>query len=143
MKKILFALGITIVCLCSCNALQKDDAIVTDCKVAVSEETKGAGMCVVDISLMSTQFDYEFKIDSIQLKNAKDSVLGLGYYIGSYSVPHNGTITLYWKDNNKREKWVRHKYKVKVGIANHLDLRMGTWSLYIGDVEVYDKRDKY
>jgi hypothetical protein len=147
MKKILFALAM--VCLCCCDTIQKEETTISDSKVTVSEETKEGGLCSVDVISRSNIFEHkdDVVLDSIVIKNAVDTIIGKGYYAGKYLVPHNGTMTIYWKNEQGTQgyvgpykwRWIRHKYIVKVGSANHLEVTVDEESLYVGNFQVYEK----
>jgi hypothetical protein len=159
MKKILVMMALVMVCLCCCDTIQKEETTISDGKVTVSEETKEGGLCSVDV-ISRRYYDhdtglecYRFEdkddvvLDSIVIKNAVDTIIGKGYYAGKYLVPHNGTMTIYWKNEQSVRvaygtydwRWIRHKYIVKVGSANHLEVSVDDESLYVGNFQVYEK----
>lgn len=155
MKKILVMMALVMVCLCCCDTIQKEETTISDGKVTVSEETKEGGLCSVDVisgrfydsatglERYSIEEKDDVVLDSIVIKNAVDTIIGKGYYAGKYLVPHNGTMTIYWKNEQSvrvyDRRWIRHKYIVKVGSANHLEVSVDRESLFVGNFQVYEK----
>ena len=155
MKKILVMMALVVVCLCCCDTIQKEETTISDSKVTVSKETKEGGLCSVDVisgrfydsATGLERYCIEEKddvvLDSIVIKNAVDTIIGKGYYAGKYLVPHNGTMTIYWKNEQSSvaydRRWIRHKYIVKVGSANHLEVSVDNESLFVGNFQVYEK----
>lgn len=153
MKRILFILSV-IICLYSCNTKQKENTTISN------QEINTKDVCIIDISTNSvdvngnenynTKEADELAIDSIHIKDINENIVGVGYYLGSYSVPHNGTMTIYWRDkqyvdinNNKKwvKTWIKHKYVLNVGNANHLEAYIDYLNyskLYVGRVQVYE-----
>ena len=147
MKKILSALGIIVICLCSCNnniTNPEVDEPNNETKTETKTETPSTNgtlndeksNCLINISAEGSQSNYA-KVDylvlnSLTIKDENGKVVGTGAYWGSYYVPYDGTLTIDW---NHREytgdSWVASQYTFNVKSAHQLDVVVyNTWSGY-------------
>lgn len=146
MKKILVALGIVAICLCSCNNNITNPEVDEPNNETKTETPSTNGTlddeksnCLINISAegsstSSTNYatvDY-LQLNSLTIKDENGKVVGTGDYLGSYYVPYDGTITINW---NHREytgdSFTTSEYTFNVKSAHQLDVILyNTWSGY-------------
>ena len=137
MKKILVALGIVAICLCSCNNNITNPEVDEPNNETKTETPSTNGTlddeksnCLINISAegsstSSTNYatvDY-LQLNSLTIKDENGKVVGTGDYWGSYYVPYDGTLTINW---SHREHWnysfVTSEYTFNVRSAHQLDV---------------------
>ena len=133
MKKILSALGIIVICLCSCNN-NITNPEVDEPKNETKTETPNTNStldneksnCLLNISPMGyynklASVDY-LMLNSLTIKDEDGKVVGTGDYWGSYYVPYDGTLTINWKHRGyTSDAFVTSEYTFKVKSAHQLD----------------------
>lgn len=134
MKKILLALGITIVCLCSCSNNITNNPDVDEPTNETKTETPSTNNtlddetsnCLIHISVESGWSANYIALNSLTIKDKNGKVVGTGNYWGSYYVPYDGTLTINWKHRGYDwEEWVTSEYTFNVGSAHELSVVMG------------------
>ena len=137
MKKILLALGVTIVCLCSCSNNITNNPDVDEPNNETRTETPSTNgtlndeksNCLINISAESSSSSTDYatvdylQLNSLTIKDGNGKVVGTGDYWGSYYVPYDGTLTINW---NHREyenySFITSEYTFNVRSAHQLDV---------------------
>ena len=134
MKKVLLALGITIVCLCSCSNNITNNPDVDEPTNETKTETPSTNNtlddetsnCLINISVESGWSANYIVLNSLTIKDKNGKVVGTGNYWGSYYVPYDGTLTINWKHRGYDwYEWVTSEYTFNVGSAHELSVVMG------------------
>jgi hypothetical protein len=133
MKKILSALGIIVICLCSCNN-NITNPEVDEPKNETKTETPNTNStldneksnCLLNISPISyyqrlSSVEY-LVLNSLTIKDENGKVVGTGAYWGSYYVPYDGTLTINWKHRDAYTDFVTSEYTFNVKSAHQLDV---------------------
>lgn len=140
MKKILSALGIIVICLCSCNnniTNPELDEPNNETKTETKTETPSTNgtlideksNCLINISVESSSgsttnyatVDY-LQLNSLTIKDENGKVVGTGDYWGSYYVPYDGTLTINWNHRGGGGSFVTSEYTFNVRSAHQLDV---------------------
>ena len=113
MKRILSALGIIVICLCSCNN-NITNPEVDEPKNETKTETPNTNStldneksnCLLNISADGSSNGSYAKVDylvlnSLTIKDENGKVVGTGAYWGSYYVSYDGTLTINWKHRGR------------------------------------------
>ena len=144
MKKILSALGIIVICLCSCNN-NITNPEVDEPKNETNTETPNTNStldneksnCLLNISADGSDNGSRAKVDylilnNLTIKDENGQVVGTGAYWGSYYVPYDGTLTINWKHRDGlSDDFVNSEYTFNVKSAHQLDVVVyNTWSGY-------------
>ena len=138
MKKILSALGIVAICLCSCNnnitnpELDEPTNEPTNETKTETPSTNGTlndekSNCLINISAEGSQSSYAtvdyLQLNSLTIKDENGKVVGTGDYWGSYYVPYDGTLTINWNHRDYRyDSFVTSEYTFNVRSAHQLDV---------------------
>ena len=139
MKKILSALGIIVICLCSCNN-NITNPEVDEPKNETKTETPNTNStldneksnCLLNIGIYRQYSSVEYLVlNSLTIKDENGKVVGTGAYWGSYYVPYDGTLTINWKHRGPSDDFVTSEYTFNVKSAHQLDVVVyNTWSDY-------------
>ena len=137
MKKILVALGIVAICLCSCNNNITNPEVDEPNNETKTETPSTNGTlddeksnCLINISAegsstSSTNYatvDY-LQLNSLTIKDENGRVVGTGDYWGSYYVPYDGTLTINWSHREYRNySFITSEYTFNVRSAHQLDV---------------------
>ena len=122
MKKILFVLGIAIVCLCSCNQNPDVDDPNTDNPTTETPDTdEEKSDCIVTLVKSSTDNAYESEdflvLNNVIIKDKNGEVVATGAEWTTYTVPYTGTITLNWNHRQytkaSNNAWTTSEYTIK------------------------------
>ena len=143
MKKILLALGVTIVCLCSCSNNITNNPDVDEPNNETRTETPSTNgtlndeksNCLVNISSDGSNSSYAsidyLVLNSLTIKDENGKVVGTGDYWGSYYVPYDGTLTINWNHRENTNAFVTSEYTFNVKSAHQLDIVVfNTWNGY-------------
>lgn len=134
MKKVLLALGITIVCLCSCSNNITNNPDVDEPTNETKTETPSTNNtlddetsnCLIHISVDGSSTNLTtvsyIKLNSLLIKDKNGKVVGTGSYWGSYYVPYDGTLTINWEHKGYNNNWVNSEYTFNVGSAHELNV---------------------
>ena len=135
MKKILSALGIIVICLCSCNNNITNPEVDEPNNETKTEtpSTNGAlndekSNCLINISAESASSSINYatvdylQLNSLTIKDENGKVVGTGAYWGSYYVPYDGTLTINWKHRYAYTDFVTAEYTFNVKSAHQLDV---------------------
>ena len=130
MKKILSALGIIVICLCSCNNNITNPEL-DEPKNETKTETPNTNStldneksnCLLNISPINTGYSSveDLVLNSLTIKDENGKVVGSGDYWGSYYVPYDGTLTINWKHRGGHADFVTSEYTFNVKSAHQLD----------------------
>ena len=129
MKKILSALGIIVICLCSCNN-NITNPEVDEPKNETKTETPNTNStldneksnCLLNIGIYGKYSSVAYLVlNSLTIKDENGKVVGSGDYWGSYYVPYDGTLTINWKHCDSYSDFVTSEYTFKVKSAHQLD----------------------
>ena len=138
MKKILSALGIIVICLCSCNNnITNPEVDEQNTNSTLDNEESN---CLVNISVLGDGSSWNSGIKSsvdylvlksltIYDKNGKE--VGSGNYWGSYYVPYDGTLTIEWNHRGYTDdSWVASQYTFDVKSAHQLNVMICNYNDY-------------
>lgn len=141
MKKILVALGIVAIGLCSCNIINPE---VDEPNIGTNTETS-QNYCLVTVSADGAkegQLDYAsmdyLVFNKITINDKDGKEVGNSAYLGSYYVPHDGTITINWKHRDGTgDSFTTSEYTINVGSAHQLDVVIfNDWRYNYCDVKI-------
>lgn len=136
MKKILVALGIVAICLCSCNNNITNPEVDEPNNETKTETPSTNGTlndeksnCLINISAESSSSSTNYatvdylQLNSLTIKDENGKVVGTGDYWGSYYVPYDGTLTINWNHREYRNySFVTSEYTFNVRSAHQLDV---------------------
>ena len=141
MKKILVALGIVAICLCSCNNNITNPEVDEPNNETKTETPSTNGTlddeksnCLVHISAESSSSSTNYAtvdylvLNSLTIKDKNGKVVGTGSYWGSYYVPYDGTLTINWNhreydgSNSSWNQWTTSEYIFNVQSAHELEV---------------------
>ena len=137
MKKILVALGIVAICLCSCNNNitnpeldEPTNETKTETPSTNSSLSDEKSNCLVKISVLDNSYSSVgyIVLNDLTIKDKNDKVVGTGKYWGNYYVPYDGTLTINWNhreyagSNSNYNQWTTSEYTFNVQSAHELDV---------------------
>ena len=142
MKKILLALSVIVLSLCSCTNNITNNPDVDEPTNETKTETPNTNNslsdeksnCLVNISVDGYNYSLRsidcIQLNSLTIKDKNGKVVGTGKYWGSYYVPYDGTLTINWKHRDDYSNfngeltatWANSEYTFNVASAHTLDV---------------------